>query len=587
MRWLPDGNLEFLGRLDHQVRLGFLLPRCSQEAVCASCSLQLLVVGPKHVVFAGTQVKLRGFRVELGEVEHALAHAPGVELVVVSVIKDPAGTQRLVAYVTPAAVDPAAVLAAIGARLPAHMVPSVVVPLAAMPRLPNGKISRSALPPPEWGAGAAEEYVAPVNELEAQLQAVWQEVLGRERVSTQADFFAVGGNSLQVRLLCSWRITAAPTMPLLGSHQLSVMGCLCRQVGIIMARVREATGSDIASAQLFRTPTIAGLAAFLGSTAPGDDAMAAIPVAAFSPEQRHAGVPCSANQAQMAALYEMDPDSSAYHMSEALRLRGALNVSALEAALRALATWHESLRTRLLERDGRLLQSVLPAEQPHALPMLLRHSVRGQGSERAAQELIDRETHRPFRLMDEVPIRVVLVEMAPDHHALLFAMHHVIRCAAWHACSHHVHSLALSSTELCCCWAPCFGLLTCELHGGSDGWSMGIFYEELGALYNAALDGRACELPPLPIQYADFAAWQAARLEGEHLQAQLGYWTRQLAGAPPLLELPTDLPRPALRGGASGYAPLRVPADVSQRLRDAGLQRRGRQCSRSCSRPGR
>ena len=97
---------------------------------------------------------------------------------------------------------------------------------------------------------------------------------------------------------------------------------------------------------------------------------------------------------------------------------------------------------------------------------------------------------------------------------------------------------------------------------------MGILYAELGALYSAALAGRACELPPLPIQYADFAAWQAARLEGELLQAQLGYWTRQLAGAPPLLELPTDLPRPAVRGGASGYAPLRVPADVSQRLRD-------------------
>ena len=146
------------------------------------------------------QVKLRGFRVELGEIEHALADVPGVELVVVLVLKDPAGTQRLVAYVTPAAVDPAAVLAAVGARLPAHMVPSVVVPLDAMPRLPNGKISRSAQPQPEWGAAVAEEYVAPVNELEAKLQAVWQRVLGRERISTQADFFAVGGNSLQARL---------------------------------------------------------------------------------------------------------------------------------------------------------------------------------------------------------------------------------------------------------------------------------------------------------------------------------------------------------------------------------------------------
>ena len=131
----------------------------------------------KHLIWvllAGVQVKLRGFRVELGEVEHALANVPGVELVVVKVLKDPAGAQRLVAYAAPAAIDPAAVLAAVRARLPAHMVPSVVVPLEAMPRLPNGKISRGALPAPDWGAGMTEEYVAPAGELETQLQAVWQ-----------------------------------------------------------------------------------------------------------------------------------------------------------------------------------------------------------------------------------------------------------------------------------------------------------------------------------------------------------------------------------------------------------------------------
>jgi len=141
------------------------------------------------------QVKLLGMRVELGEVEHALAEVPGVELVVATVLKDLVGAQRLVAYVTPAATDPADALAAVKARLPAHMVPSIVVPLDAMPRLPNGKISRSALPAPDWGAGMAGEYVAPASEL-------WQEVLGQERISAQADFFTIGGNSLQARPSC-------------------------------------------------------------------------------------------------------------------------------------------------------------------------------------------------------------------------------------------------------------------------------------------------------------------------------------------------------------------------------------------------
>ena len=220
-----------------------------------------------------------------------------------------------------------------------------------------------------------------------------------------------------------------------------------------MAKVRQATGSDIASAQLFRTPTIAGLAAFLSSTAPGDDVVTAIPAAPYSSEQRRAGVPCSANQAQMVALHNMDPDSSAYHMSEALRLHGALDAGALEAALRALATRHEILRTRLLQRDGRLLQSVLPAEDPRALPALQRHSVRGQGGERAAHDLIDREANRPFLLMEEVPLRVVLVEIAPDDHALLFAMHHVIRCAAWHAFAATTCASGMLCTKQFCCWA--------------------------------------------------------------------------------------------------------------------------------------
>ena len=145
------------------------------------------------------QVKLRGFRVELGEIEHALSEVASVQLAVALVLKDPTGSQRLVAYVTPASIDPATAAADLKARLPAHMVPSVVVPLERMPLLPNEKVDRKALPAPDWGAGAVEEYVAPASELEAQIQAVWQEVLGQQRISTQADFFSVGGNSLQVR----------------------------------------------------------------------------------------------------------------------------------------------------------------------------------------------------------------------------------------------------------------------------------------------------------------------------------------------------------------------------------------------------
>ena len=137
-------------------------------------------------------------RAELGETESALVDTPGVQLAAVLVLRDPAGAQRLVAYVTPASVDTAAVLASTDGRLPAHMVPSVVMLLAVMPLLPTGKVDRNALPEPDWSSLAVEEDAAPASKLEAQLQAIFQEVLGQQHISTQADFFSVGGNSLQV-----------------------------------------------------------------------------------------------------------------------------------------------------------------------------------------------------------------------------------------------------------------------------------------------------------------------------------------------------------------------------------------------------
>ena len=329
---------------------------------------------------AWAQVKLRGFRVELGEIEHALSEVPSVQLAVALVLRDPTGMQSLVAYVTPASIDPAAVTAELKGRLPAHMVPSAVVPLERMPLLPNEKVDRKALPVPDWGTRTVEEYVAPASELEAQIQAVWQEVLGQERVSTHADFFAIGGNSLQVRCpalhgtdhcmgtwhdsnesQCIYFIVVAVVMLLQQQHDQCAYGmtlrccgccfetaikdmaifclwlrllCVGRQAGKVMIRVRQAVGRDVPTVQLFRTPTIAGLADALGRTAGaaarGEAASQAIPRAGFSAEQRAAGVPCSANQEQMLVLHQMAPASAAYNMAEPVRLRGALDEAALE-----------------------------------------------------------------------------------------------------------------------------------------------------------------------------------------------------------------------------------------------------------------
>ena len=256
------------------------------------------------------QVKLRGFRIELGEVEAALLGLPGVQQAVALVLRDLTGSQRLAAYVTPASIDAAASVTELKGRLPAHMVPSVIVPLERMPLLPNEKIDRNALPQPDWATAASEEYVAPASALEARLQAIWHDVLGQEPISTQSDFFSVGGNSLQAR----------PALPLLLYEPLRIVrvhrqllsgrGACCLvlmllmlavpQVGTMMAKVRQVTGCDVPTALAYSKTTIAGLAVAIEELAPTEaPAAVIIPSAHFSAAALAAGVPCAPNQQRL------------------------------------------------------------------------------------------------------------------------------------------------------------------------------------------------------------------------------------------------------------------------------------------------
>ncbi len=503
------------------------------------------------------QVKLRGFRVELGEIENALSELSGVQLAAALVLQDPTGLQRLVAYITPASADPAAAKADLRERLPAHMVPDVIVPLERMPLLPNEKVDRKALPVPDWGAGAAE-YVAPASELEARLQAVWQEVLGRERISAQADFFAVGGNSLQVPL-CIPTLLYLMLVFLPRGHSSSFSARIW-QAGKVMIRVRQAVGKDVPTAQLFRTPTIAGLARALERAGQGAE-QAAIPCAGFSAEQRAAGVPCSANQAQMLVLHQMLPDSAAYNMGEAKHLSGEVSAAALQRALAYMARRHETLRTRFVDRDGAMLQAVVPARDPQAVPQLQLVSLPAGSNAADLARVVDEIINKPYQLLGVgVPLRAALISVAPTEHVFVAGMHHILRSA------HPVNFI----TDTPC--APRVATLSvCDDELGvvrSDGVSAGIFMTELTMAYNAAKAGLAePALPPLPIQYVDFSAWQRARLDGGELHAQREHWRRRLADAPQLLQLPTDFARPAEPSGRGDAVDVEVSPEVAAGLR--------------------
>ncbi|HEX2189518.1 MAG TPA: amino acid adenylation domain-containing protein, partial [Longimicrobiaceae bacterium] len=454
---------------------------------------------------ADAQVKVRGFRVEPGEVEAALREHPSVREAAV-VLRDMAAGPALVAYVVPATADGASfppppcgegpgegVLRDwLRDRLPDYMVPAAFVALDALPLTPNGKLDRRALPAPEAGTGA--EHVAPRPGTEQALAEVWEEVLGVERVGAEDGFFALGGHSLLATRMVS--------------------------------RVREALGVELPLRALFEAPTLAGLAARVDALRQAGDAPALPPVRRV-PREEGDGLPLSFAQQRLWFIHRMDPLSAAYHLSYPLRLRGDLDVRALRRSLDGLAARHETLRTVFPERAGGPVQVVLPPAPLH-LPVADLRRLPEAARADAVRRLVAEEAARPFDLGAGPLLRVLLARAAEREWVLCFTLHHVV----------------------------------------SDGWSMGVLTREVNELYRAHSGGAPARLPELPVQYADYAAWQREWLEGGDLEAQLAWWRGRLADAPPLLELPTDFPRRAAASAPAGTLPLRLPRETGAALRE-------------------
>ncbi|WP_280868562.1 non-ribosomal peptide synthase/polyketide synthase [Streptomyces sp. SAI-127] len=445
---------------------------------------------------ADGQLKVRGFRIEPGEVEAALVAHPGVRAAVVTAFGD-GGERRLVAYVVPA--DPGAGIPSAtelrestGRRLPAFMVPSVFVELAGLPLTANGKLDRAALPEPDGTAHGEHAYVAPAGATEELLAGIWAQLLGVHRVGAEDNFFERGGHSL-----------------------------LATQV---MSRIREVFGADVSVATLFDHPTVRALAAAVDGAARG--ALLA-PVAEAGRDRL---LPLSFGQQRLWFLDQLEPGSTDYNLPLPLRLDGVPDIAALGAALDALTARHEVLRTRLVTGpDGVAHQVIDPASTPHPLPLV---DVSGLADPAAAARLlIAGEVRTPFDLATGPLMRAVLIRLAPDEHVLVLSMHHVV----------------------------------------FDEWSGRILWRELSALYEAFRAGRPDPLPPLAVQYADYAVWQHQSLAGPVLEGQLGYWKDKLADLP-VLELPTDRPRPAMRSSEGATTRFSVPAHTAETLRALSRQ---------------
>lgn len=456
-RYLPDGNIEYLGRADGQV-------------------------------------KLRGYRVELEEVEAALRGCRGVQEAVVVLRSGLTGEQRLVGYLVEAetgAVRLEELRSELSERLPDYMIPAVFVKLEEFPLNRNGKVKRRELPDP---GGQRPElvvgYVAPRTEDEATLVQIWQEVLGLDLIGVEDNFFDLGGHSL-----------------------------LATQV---ISRVREALHTELPLRALFEAPTIAGLCEKIRaekSTSP--DAMRA----SVTRRNRDGDAPLSFAQERLWFLDQLEPGSTVYNSSAAIRLAGPLDIAALERGLNEVVSRHEILRTVFVSNNGRPQQSILPAL--HIEIPVTDVSEYADAVERTAQARLVEEANQSFDLSIGPMLRARLLRFASEEHVLLFTVHHIV----------------------------------------SDAWSINIMIRELSKVYNSLLTGEQVRLSELPVQYADYAAWQRELLSGAELERQLSYWRQQLAGSPALLELNTDRPRPRVQTSNGAQYVFTIPEALTDRLK--------------------
>ncbi|WP_440030495.1 condensation domain-containing protein, partial [Chromobacterium amazonense] len=292
------------------------------------------------------------------------------------------------------------------------------------------------------------------------------------------------------------------------------------------ARLRQALGLDLPLQALFAQPVLAELAQALAGTS-------AVAQTVISQADRNLPLPLSFAQQRLWFLSQMDAAASrAYHMPAALRLHGVLDRQALTTALDGLVARHESLRTRFILVDGQPCQTIDAADLDFALAYRdLRDLDKGEQTQRGAA-LAEQEAKAPFDLSQGPLIRAQLLQLADTEHVLLLTQHHII----------------------------------------SDGWSIGILIRELGMLYQAALDGDSDPLPPLAIQYADYAAWQHDAQQAEELVRQREFWRDHLQGAPALLALPTDRPRPPVQSYAGSQVPIHLDADLLAALKTLGQQ---------------
>ncbi|MCP4152675.1 MAG: amino acid adenylation domain-containing protein, partial [bacterium] len=454
-RWMEDGNIEFLGRADRQV-------------------------------------KVRGYRIEMGEVESCLAGSPGIGEAVVQVRTSGEGDKAICAYYTEGENCEAKPKEYLAGRLPGYMIPTYFVKLDRIPLTANGKIDQKALPAPEIAAGAG--YIAPRNEIEKSLTRIWADILEvqQEHIGMEANFFEMGGHSLRATMLVN--------------------------------RVLKELDANLPLAEIFKTPTVGGLAEFIRKTSKKI-------FTAIENIEKKEYYHLSSAQKRLYFLQQIDLNSTVYNMPMVVPLGTEIDGKRLETTLEKLIARHESLRTYFPRVKDTVVQRIHDTgEIKFAIEYFEAvgdEETAGTAGDKAAA--IIKNFTRPFQLSQAPLIRSGLIKHPQGRFTWMVDIHHIV----------------------------------------SDGTSHTVLTEDFMALY----EGK--EIPPLKLQYKDFSCWQNRLFEKGEIKKQTEYWLSLYTGEIPTLNLATDYKRPAVFTFAGDNYPFLLAPESTVKFREIAVANSG------------
>jgi amino acid adenylation domain-containing protein len=444
-KWLPDGTLQFLGRIDNQV-------------------------------------KIRGFRIELEEIRLQLEYHPHVQQAVISVHLKKSGDPILCGYVVSEEILNIAELKEyLVAKLPEYMVPTIIMQLQQMPLTPHGKVDMKALPEPQMTL--AEDYTAPQSEMQIRLAATWSDILevNQESIGKYSDFFQLGGHSLNATVLIS--------------------------------RIHKIFDVRLSLTEIFENSNLENMADLL------QQSIKVLHVSLEKVEEKEY-YELSSAQKRLYILQKKDPEILSYNMPSFLLIEEAIDLQKLESVFNELIQRHESLRTSFHLTHG------LPVQRIHdtvSFAFEYKHIDTSLGDSKELETQMVQDFIRPFDLSKPPLMRIGLLEIATDRHIFMFDMHHII----------------------------------------TDGTSQEIFVREFWQLYEGN------QLAPLKLQYKDYSQWMNNPAKQQEILQQEDFWIDQFQGDIPLLNLPLDFERPAVKrfeGGRVGFIVDQADTDRLKKL---------------------